>query len=66
MKMQHFCCADETEIRFTNAKLLSKIIVITAVSKYLFSINWNVFKRRFAHPCQNGESSSPASTGNFL
>lgn len=48
------------------AKLLRRIIVMTAVSKYLFSINWNVLKRKLPHPCQNGESSSPAKNGNFL
>jgi hypothetical protein len=50
----------------TKAKLLRRIMVMTAVSKYLFSISWKVFNLRFAQPCQNGASSSPARNGNFL
>ena len=47
----------------TSAKLLIRIMAITAVSKYLFSISLNVLILRLAQPCQKGESSSPARHG---
>ena len=49
----------------TNARLLMRIMVITAVSKYLFSISLKVLMRKFPQPCQNGESGSPAMQGNL-
>ena len=47
----------------TKAKLLIRIMAITAVSKYLFSMSRNVLILRLAQPCQKGESSSPARQG---
>ena len=49
----------------TSAKLDSRIIMMTAVSKYLFSMSRKVLSRRWAQPCQNGELSSPLSAGIF-
>ena len=47
----------------TRAKLDRRIMMITAVSKYLFSISRKVVSRRRAQPCQKGDSVS-AKTGN--
>ncbi len=49
----------------TRAKLLMRIMAMTAVSKYLFSISRKVLIRRFPQPCQNGESGSPTRQGNL-
>ena len=55
--------AEWEEWRLTRARLLMRIMAMTAVSKYLFSIRRNVLILRLAQPCQNGESSSPARQG---
>lgn len=45
-------------IYITRASDDSKIIIITAVSKYLFSMSRNVFKRKAAQPIPKGVSST--------
>ena len=48
----------------TKAMLLMRIMAMTAVSKYLFSMSLKVLIRRLPQPCQNGDSWSPPRQGN--
>ena len=51
-------------IALTKAMLLMRIMAMTAVSKYLFSMSLKVLIRRLPQPCQNGDSWSPPRQGN--